>query len=91
MLQYYITVLSGILGDGQTAILKLNGSFRHKTFEFLFLLKLIFVKVSLAKTYGSNPFIPESYVICEYYNKKNGDFVHEQLIKNYHVLSDYGE
>jgi hypothetical protein len=81
LLQYYLTVLTGILGDAQTAVLKLCGAFKHKTFEFIFLLKLIFNgKVSLCKTLGSNPFLPDSYIVCEYYNKTNGDIVHKYLL-----------
>lgn len=91
VLQYYVTVLTGILADGQTAILKLCGSFRHKTFEYLYMLKLVFSKVSLTKTFGSNPFTPDSYLVCEYFNKSNGNSLHKHLIDNYHMLSDFGE
>ena len=65
MLQYFVTMVSGILGDGQTAVIKLCGAYKHKTVEFIFMLKLMFNgKVSLCKTLGSNPFLPDSYVIC---------------------------
>lgn len=47
----------------------------------LFLLKLLFNgKVSLCKPLGSNPFLPECYVTCEYYNKTNGDIIHKYLL-----------
>lgn len=79
--------MTGILGNGQTAIIKLCGTFKHKTFELLFLLKLIFKgKVSLCKPIGSNVFLPDSYITCEYYNKTNGDIIHNYLLDHYHLL-----
>lgn len=51
------------------------------------MLRLIFNgKVSLSKPFGSNPFLPDSYIICEHFNKQNGDFVHKYLLDNYNIF-----
>jgi hypothetical protein len=79
--------MTGILADGQSAIIKLCGAFKHRTFELIFMLRLVFNgKVSLCKNIGSNPFLPDSYIICEHFNKNNGDFVHIYLLDNYDIL-----
>jgi hypothetical protein len=50
------------------------------------MLRLVFNgKVSLSKNIGSNPFLPDSYIVCEHYNKHNGDFVHRYIVENYDV------
>jgi hypothetical protein len=91
-MQYNVTMITGLLADGQSAVFKLVGSFRQKTSEYLFLLKLAFNgRVSLVKPVGSNPFTTESYVVCEYYNKENGDYIHQYLIDNYWLLGELGE
>ena len=57
MLQYYVLMITGLLAEGQTAVIKLNGCFRQKTSEFIFLLKLSFNgKFTIVKPYGANPF-----------------------------------
>ncbi len=50
-------MITGILGEGQSAVIKLNGCFRQKTCEYIFLLKLAFNgKFTLVKPYGINPY-----------------------------------
>lgn len=84
--------MTGVLANGQSAMIKLCGAFKHKTFEFLFLLKLMFNgKISIVKTLGSNPFLPDSYVICEYFNKENGDIIHNFLLENYHLVREFSD
>lgn len=92
MLQYYVTLITGILAEGHRAILKLNGCFRQKTSEYIFLLKLAFNdKLTLIKPIGSNPYNSECYLICENFNKANGRRVHEYLMNNYECFKIYGE
>jgi hypothetical protein len=80
-------MMTGILADGQSAVIKLCGTFKHRTFELVFMLRLVFNgKVSLCKHIGANPFLPDSYIICEHYNKYNGDFVHKYMLDNYNIL-----
>ena len=77
-------MITGLLAEGQSALLKLNGCFRQKTCEFIFLLKIVFNgKITLVKPYGTNPFTPESYLICEYFNSENGKKVHEYIMEKY--------
>jgi len=45
---------SGILGNGQNALLKIRGTMRNKTIDFLFLFKLVFSKITLIKPPFSN-------------------------------------
>lgn len=53
-------------------------------------MKLIFGgKVSLTKPLGSNPFLPDCYLVCEYYNKQNGDVVHKYLLENYQLIKTF--
>lgn len=92
MLHYYIVMMTGLLAEGQTGVIKICGAFKHKTFELIFMLRLIFNgKVTLCKPFGSNPFTPDSYIICEHYNKQNGEYVHKYLLDNYDVLKQTAE
>lgn len=68
-IQFNIVVMMSILGDGQHAILKFRGTYTHKTSEYLFMLKLAFNKVHMAKHILSNPFTNDRYIICESFNK----------------------
>lgn len=86
MLYYYLTVMTGILGGGQTAVIKLCGVVKQKTFELIYILKLIFNKVSIVKPLGSNPFLPNAYITCEHYYKEHGDIIHNFLLENYGIL-----
>lgn len=67
-LQFYLYLLtSGVLGNGQNALLKVRGTMRHKTIDFLFLFKLIFSKITLVKPAFSNFLSSEKYLFCEGY------------------------
>lgn len=56
------------------------------------MLRLIFNgKVALSKPFSSNPFLPDSYVICEHFNKQNGDYVHSYLLDNYNIFAETSE
>jgi len=91
-LQYAIALVCGLLGDGQSAVVRLCGTLKHKTFELIFILKIIFGgKVSLCKPIGSNPFLPDVYLICEHFYKQNGDIVYEYLMANYELLKEFGD
>jgi hypothetical protein len=56
--------INGVLADGQNAIIKLRGTIRNKTTDFLYLYRLIFTKISLIKPSFSNFLSNEKYLIC---------------------------
>jgi hypothetical protein len=64
--------MMSILGDGQHGILRIRGTYTHKTSEYIFLLKLAFNRVYLVKNILSNPFTNDKYIICEFFNRENG-------------------
>lgn len=89
LLQYHVYILTRVLRDGQTAILKIRGSYSHRTSEYLFLLKLVFSdRLLMHKNIASNPFSSHKYFICEKYNRENGLIVHEYLRQNYGLLTE---
>ena len=61
---YHVTAITGILNDGQHALLKIGGTYTLKSIEYVFLLKLAFNRVTLHKNLISNPFSNEKYVVC---------------------------
>jgi hypothetical protein len=54
-----------VLADGQNTVIKLRGTIRNKTTDFLYLYRLIFNKISLIKPAFSNFLSSEKYLICE--------------------------
>jgi hypothetical protein len=90
-LQYYILLLSGTLADGQCAILRIYSNIRHKTNEFLFLLRTMFYKITVLKPLTSNLFLHEKFLICEGFKKPAGTKIHEHLYKHYDLLGQHGE
>lgn len=90
-LQFQITVITSILNDGQHAILKMGGSFTPKTIEYIFLLKLAFNRVYLHKSILSNPFSNDKYIVCEGFNKDNGQTISRFLLNNYDMIQKEGE
>lgn len=79
-------VLLNTLADGQHAIIRVKGTFTHKTSEYIFLLKMAFLRVNFQKNIISNPFSYDKYVICENFNKENARIIAEYLKNNYNML-----
>lgn len=64
-LQFYLYLItSRMLGNGQNAMIKIRGTMRHKTIDYLFLFKLVFSKITLIKPAFSNFLSPEKYLFC---------------------------
>lgn len=78
-LQFNILVMLSILAEGQHAVLRIRGSFTHKTSEYIYLLKMAFSRINFHKNIISNPFTHDKYVICENFNRENGRAIAKHL------------
>lgn len=85
-LQFNILVMLNILAEGQHAILRIKGSFTHKTSEYIYLLKMAFTRVNFHKNILSNPFTHDKYVLCENFNKENGKAIAKHLETHFSLL-----
>ena len=88
-LQFNILVMLSILAEGQHAVLRIKGSFTHKTSEYIYLLKMAFNRLNFQKNLLSNPFTHDKYVICENFNKDNGKAIAAYLYDNYRLLAKH--
>ena len=82
-MQFQVAVATGVLGEGQHAIIKTGGTFTSKSIEYIFLLKLAFQKVYFHKSNMGNPFTSHKYLVCEYFCKESGRAVSQHLLNNY--------
>jgi len=55
-MHFHIAVAMGTLAEGQNAFIKIGGTFRLRTIEYVYLMKLAFCKVYFYKWIGSNCF-----------------------------------
>lgn len=91
ILQYYSLLLSGTLADGQCAILRIYSNIKHKTNEFLFLLRTMFTRIIILKPLTSSLLLHEKYLVCEGFKKAAGLKINEHLYKHYDLLKQHGE
>lgn len=90
-MQYYVAMISGTLAEGQNAIIKIYSNIKHKTNEYLFLLRTMFYKIVLVKPCLSSLFSNEKFIICEGFKKAAGVKIYSYLIKNFDLLKYHGE
>ena len=57
-------MISGTLADGQNAIIKIYSNIRHKTNEFIFMLRTMFYRLTVVKPLLSSLFSHEKFIIC---------------------------
>lgn len=85
-LQFHIFVALSVLADGQSAIIRVRGTFTQKTSEMIYLLKLCFQRINFVKNIFSNPLTHDKYVICEGFIKEYSTSLVAHIEHNYNLL-----